>query len=60
MNAEFLELTRKYPNDQDLGEYLRHEYVNDLNANPIIVRMVRETPNDFTLGKFVRAFILNS
>ena len=60
MKAEFLKLHWKYPNDQNLGEYLRHEYVKDLNANPIILKMVRETPNDFALGKIVRSLFLNS
>ena len=60
MKGEFLELHRKYPNDQDLGEYLRSTYVNDLNADPIIVNLVRETPNDFALGKIVRGIFLNS
>ena len=57
---EFLELHRKYPNDQDLGEYLRSEYVNDLNASPVILKFISETPNDFALGKIVRGLFLNS
>ena len=60
MATEFFELHKKYPNDQDLGEYLRHEYSKDLNANPIVVKMIRETPNDFALGRIARSFFLNS
>jgi hypothetical protein len=60
MAAEFFELHCKYLNDQDLGEYLRHEYAKDLNANPILLKMVRETPNDFALGKLARGLFLNS
>ena len=57
---EFFELHRKYPNDQDLGEYLRHEYSKDLNAAPSIINLVKETPNDFALGKIARGIFLNS
>ena len=60
MEKEFLELNRRYLNDQDLGEYLRHEYAKDLNANPAILKIISETPNDFALGKIVRSLILNS
>lgn len=60
MKTEFLELHRKYPNDYDLGEYLRHEYIKDLNADPTIVKMIRETPNDYALGKVVRGMFINS
>ena len=60
MDKEFLELHRDYPNDQDLGEYLRHEYAKDLNAAPHILKLIKETPNDFTLGKIVRGLFLNS
>ena len=60
MKTEFLELHKDYPNDHDLGEYLRHEYTKDLNADPTIIRMIRETPNDFALGKIVRSMFLNS
>ena len=60
MENEFLELHRKYPNDQDLGEYLRHEYVKDLNAVPALVELVKNTPNDFALGKIARGLFLNS
>ena len=57
---EFFELHRKYPNDQDLGEYLRQEYSKDLNATPSIINLVKETPNDFALGKIARGIFLNS
>jgi len=60
MKTEFLELHKKYPNDYDLGEYLRHEYVKDLNADSAILKMIRETPNDFTLGISARCFMLKS
>ena len=60
MTKEFFELHRKYPNDQDLGEYLRSEYVKDLNASPIVVKLISETPNDFSLGKVARGLFLNS
>lgn len=60
MKTEFLELHKKYPNDHDLGEYLRHEYVKDLSADPNILKMIKETPNNFTLGKIVRSMFLNS
>lgn len=60
MEKEFLELVRKHPNDQDLGEYLRAEYKKDLNANPVILKLIRETPNDFALGKLARGLALNS
>ena len=60
MATEFFELAKNHPNDQDLGEYLRHEYAKDLNANPIVLKMIKETPNDFALGKIARAFFLNS
>lgn len=57
---EFFELHRKYPNDKDLGEYLRHEYKKDLNAAPHIVKLIEDTPNDFALGKIARNMFLNS
>jgi hypothetical protein len=60
MKTEFLELIKNYPNDYDLGEYLRHEYAKDLNADPAILKMIRETPNDFTLGISARCFMLKS
>jgi hypothetical protein len=57
---EFLELHKNYPNNYDLGEYLRHEYIKSLNADPIILKMIKETPNDFELASKVRSLILNS
>jgi len=60
MDKEFIELCRKHPNDQDLGEYLRAEYKKDLNAAPSVVKLIRETPNDFALGKIARGIFLNS
>jgi hypothetical protein len=60
MKTEFLELHRTYPNDYDLGEYLRHEYVKDLNADSTILEMIKETPNYFLLGRKVRSMFVNS
>lgn len=60
MEKEFLELSSKYKNDQDLGEYLRAEYKKDLNANPVILKLIRETPNDIALGRLIRGMALNS
>lgn len=50
----------KYPNNQDLGEYLRTTYRNDLNASVEILEMINNNPNDFTLGKIFRSLALNS
>ena len=60
MKPEFLELIREYPNDYDLGEYLRHTYVNDLNANPELVKLVDMYPNNYILGARARSFLLKS
>lgn len=60
MKPEFLELHKKYPNDYDLGEYLRSTYQNDLNASIEILEMIKNYPNNYELGKAFRELSLNS
>lgn len=53
-------IAKEYPNDYDLGEYLRQEYVKDLNASTEILEMIKNTPNNYELGKNFRSLSLNS
>lgn len=56
----FLEIIKAYSNNQDLGEYLRNEYANDLNADPKILEIIKEVPNNIELGARFRKLVLNS
>jgi hypothetical protein len=47
---KLLDIARKYPNDYDLGEYLRSTYQNDLNASGEILEMIKNHPNNYKLG----------
>jgi hypothetical protein len=57
---KLLDIARKYPNDYDLGEYLRSTYQNDLNASGEILEMIKNHPNNYKLGQAFRNFSLNS
>lgn len=60
MKTNLKDLNKKYTNDKDLGEYMRHTYRNDLNIDSSMFKIIKETPNDFELGKTIRDLILNS
>ena len=52
---------REYPNDYDLGEYLRSHYGFGSSLNTSEVHeMVREYPNNYELGKEARHQMLHS
>lgn len=54
------DIAKKYPNDFDLGEYLRSTYKNDLNASSEILEMIKNYPNNYDLGQAFRHYSLNS
>jgi len=50
---------REFPNDYDLGEYLRYAYQNSLNTSEVH-EMIREYSNNENLGSAARTQALNS
>jgi hypothetical protein len=56
-----LDAAREFPNDYDLGEYLRANYGSGSSLNTTETHeMVKEYPNNYELGKMARSQTLHS
>jgi len=51
---------REFPNDYDLGEYLRDAYKNSLKNTSEVHEMIREYPNNYKLGSVARLQALHN
>ena len=51
------EAKRKYPNNYDLGEFIRHNLyeIRDLNMLKLQA-ILKKYPNDYSLGNYIRQY----